>query len=150
METSQHQEVAKAAAIFERLKDRVSAESAELEAAEKTLKGWFAEHPEAQDFEGRIRCTRSSRKQLDIGAVRAHLGDEAERFMRQAPTLGLKLVHPAVRGLSQVPDGVAEPLREATCGACGELAVASFDLRPVLEARGWQLGSESTRCPACR
>lgn len=139
---------AKAADIFEKLKARVSAESAELEAAEKVLKAWASEHPEASDFEGRIRIKRSSRKQLDQGAVRAHLADKVEGFMRATPTVGLDLIHPAVRERS-APEG--EALHEATCGACGEVVLASFlDLRPVLVAQGWQVTSEATRCPKCR
>lgn len=146
VETVEPQEVAKAAQIFERLKVRVSAEHAALEAAEKTLKAWFASHPEANDYDGRIRCTRSTRRQLDIGAVRQHLGVAAEDFMRQAPTLGLKLVHPALR---EHTPGAATELLEATCKRCGATLVASVDLRPVLDALGWQHDGEGHRCARC-
>lgn len=140
---------AKAADIFEKLKARVSAESAELEAAEKVLKAWASEHPEASDFEGRIRIKRSSRKQLDQGAVRAHLADQVERFMRATPTVGLDLIHPAVRELSH---SAQTPVHGATCFGCQAEVLASIDLRPTLEAQGWQLGDghTNTRCPACR
>ena len=139
---------AKAADIFEKLKARVSAESAELDVAEKVLKAWAAEHPEASDFEGRVRFRRSSRRQLDQGAVKAHLGPEqVEQFMRVSPTVGLELVHPAVRELGEVAQ---EPVHEATCEGCSAQVIASIDLRPSLEGQGWQLGQGRTRCPACR
>ena len=137
---------AKAADIFEKLKPRVSAESAQLEAAEKVLKGWAAEHPEASDFEGRIRFRRSSRKQLDQGAVRALLGDRVEGFMRATPTLGLELIHPAVRELSAPAE---EALHEVTCSGCQAQVMASIDLRPALAGQGWELHGKP-RCPACR
>jgi hypothetical protein len=137
---------AKAADIFEKLKARVSAESAELEAAENVLKAWASEHPEASDFEGRIRIKRSSRKQLNQGAVRAHLGDQVEGFMRATPTVGLELIHLAVRELS-APEG--EALHEVSCTGCQAQVMASIDLRPALTAQGWDLHGRP-RCPACR
>ncbi|WP_437958574.1 hypothetical protein WME76_02190 [Sorangium sp. So ce119] len=63
-----------------------------MEAAEPVLMAYFDEHPDAEDYDGRIALTKVSQVRLDNAKVKTHLGLDLFRFQRTISYRSLALI----------------------------------------------------------
>lgn len=147
---SEPMSVEEAARIYERSKPIVDAHRPELEAAEKVLKRWFEEHPDARTYDGRIKLVPGQRTQLDNEAVKRELGNRLSAFQIKVPTRGLALISELLR---EKPRSASDST-SITCATCGagivEQGLGPDAVKDLLRARGWAIDcAGGPRCGEC-
>jgi hypothetical protein len=85
-------EAEKAAKVFEKNKPAIQRLLAELGPAEKLLKEWFREHPDREDYKGRIGYSATTQIRLDTDKVKLELGKRLGRFQKSVPVESLRVL----------------------------------------------------------